>query len=261
MSGEALRIAMWSGPRNISTAMMRSFENRPDTAVADEPFYAAYLRATGLDHPMREAVLRSQPTDWRRVAESLIGPPPAGATVFYQKHMTHHMLPSFGTDWLACCVNVFLIRDPSRVVASYAARRADVDLADLGVARQRALFEGEAQRLGRAPLVIDAADVLAAPSALLQALCSRLGLGFDPAMVSWPAGVRSSDGVWAPAWYGEVERSTGFLPDPGTPPPALPPRLSALAEAARPDYEHLAAFRLTAATRTPASQGLVDGAS
>ena len=201
---------MWSGPRNISTAMMRSFENRPDAAVVDEPFYAAYLAATGLDHPMRDEVMAAQPTDWRAVAESLIGPAPEGRAVFYQKHMTHHMLPEFGLDWVADCRNAFLIRPPEQVLASYTVKRAEVSLEDIGVVRQAELFDREANRLGAAPPVIEGADVLANPRAALSTLCAALGISFLDAMLAWPAGRRATDGVCAPAWYDAVERSTGF---------------------------------------------------
>jgi hypothetical protein len=152
---EPVRIAMWSGPRNISTAMMRSFENRDDTAVIDEPFYAAYLAATGVDHPMRQEVLASQPNDWREVVEGVLGDAPDNKPLFYQKHMTHHMLPEFGRDWIAQCRNAFLIRAPEEVLASYTQKRADVTLADIGFMQQRELFEREADRLGRAPPVIE----------------------------------------------------------------------------------------------------------
>ena len=244
MSG-AIRICMWSGPRNISTAMMRSFENRSDCAVSDEPFYAAYLAETGLDHPMRDEVLVSQPTDWRAVAAALAGPAPGGAKVWYQKHMTHHMLDGFGLDWANGAVNAFLIRDPARVLASYVVKRGEVTLADIGVERQRALFEREADRLGAPPPVVEGRDVLADPAATLGRLCAALGVAFDPAMLAWPAGPRDSDGVWAPAWYDAVERSTGFGPPPDeTAPPALTDDLRRIAEAARPHYERLAAFRL-----------------
>lgn len=239
-----VRIAMWSGPRNISTAMMRSFENRPDCAVVDEPFYAAYLAATGLDHPMREEVLASQPTDWRTVAEALVTDAPA--QIFYQKHMTHHMLPGFGLGWMAACRNAFLIRDPAAVLASYVRKRAEVALEDIGVVRQRELFEREADRLGRAPPVIEGAEVLADPAGALAALCAALEIPFDAAMLRWPAGRRPSDGVWAPAWYEAVERSTGFAaPDP-EPRAPLPDDLARIAEAARPHYEALARFKLRA---------------
>ncbi|MDP2259404.1 MAG: hypothetical protein Q8J89_06795 [Caulobacter sp.] len=241
----AVRICMWSGPRNISTAMMRSFENRPDCAVSDEPFYAAYLAETGLDHPMRDEVLASQPTDWRAVAAELAGPAPGGAAVWYQKHMTHHMLDGFGLDWADGAVNAFLIRDPARVLASYVVKRGEVTLADIGVERQRELFEREADRLGAPPPVVEGRDVLADPAGALGRLCAALGVAFDPAMLAWPAGPRDSDGVWAPAWYDVVERSTGFgPPSDETMPPALSDDLRRIADAARGHYERLAAFRL-----------------
>jgi Sulfotransferase domain len=241
----SIRIAMWSGPRNISTAMMRSFENRSDTVVVDEPFYAAFLAETGADHPMRDEVLASQPTRWRDVANALSGPTPNGAAVWYQKHMTHHMLPDFGLDWANGCRNAFLIRAPEAVLASYTLKRENVTLADIGVERQRELFERECDRLGAAPPVIDSADVLADPRAILGKLCAAIGIEFSDRMLSWPAGKRESDGVWAPAWYDTVERSTEFGP------PRAPAEiknvgdnLRRIADAARPHYERLAAFRL-----------------
>ena len=236
---------MWSGPRNISTAMMRSFENRSDTVVVDEPFYAAFLAETGADHPMRDEVLASQPTRWRDVANALSGPTPNGAAVWYQKHMTHHMLPDFGLDWANGCRNAFLIRAPEAVLASYTLKRENVTLADIGVERQRELFERECDRLGAAPPVIDSADVLADPRAILGKLCAAIGIEFSDRMLNWPAGKRESDGVWAPVWYEAVERSTEFGP------PRAPAEmknvgdnLRRIADAARPHYERLAAFRL-----------------
>ena len=241
----SVRIAMWSGPRNISTAMMRSFENRSDTVVVDEPFYAAFLAETGANHPMRDEVLASQPTRWRDVANALSGPIPTGAAVWYQKHMTHHMLPDFGLDWANDCRNAFLIRAPEAVLASYTLKRENVTLADIGVERQRELFERECDRIGAAPPVIDSADVLADPRATLRKLCAALGIEFSDRMLSWPAGKRDSDGVWAPAWYDTVERSTEFAP------PRAPAEiknvgdnLRRIADAARPHYERLATFRL-----------------
>lgn len=245
MNADAVRICMWSGPRNISTAMMRSFENRPDAAVVDEPFYAAYLAETGLDHPMRDEVLANQATDWRTVAAELTGPVPGARPIWYQKHMTHHMLDGFGIDWTHGCRNTFLIRDPARVLASYVVKRTEVSLADIGVERQRELFEREADRLGIAPPVIEGRDVLADPRGKLSALCEAVGIVFDEAMLAWPAGRRDSDGVWAPAWYDAVERSTGFGPPPDeTGPPRLNDELRRIADAARPHYERLSAFKL-----------------
>lgn len=239
-----LRIAMWSGPRNISTAMMRSFENRADCRVVDEPFYAAYLAQTGLDHPMREAVLASQPLDWRAVVDGLDA---LNGAVVYEKHMAHHMLAGFGLDWAANRANAFLIRDPAEVLASYTVKRAEVTLEDIGVVQQRELFDREADRLGRAPPVVRGADVLADPRGMLSALCGALGLPFDAAMLSWPAGRRPSDGVWAPAWYDAVERSTGFEAPREKPAPQLSDDLRRIAEQARPHYEALAAHRLSPA--------------
>ena len=238
-----IRIAMWSGPRNISTAMMRSFENRPDTAVVDEPFYAAYLAATSLDHPMRDEVLASQSQDWGEVAESLTGTASGGAAIYYQKHMTHHMLPGVSLDWAGQCRNAFLIREPEAVLASYTAKREAVTLADIGFERQRELFEREADRLGRAPPVVEGRDVLADPPRMLRALCAALDIPFSEAMLAWPAGRRTSDGVWAPAWYDAVEKSTGFGP-PREDVAALREDLKPIAAAARPHYERLAAFKL-----------------
>jgi hypothetical protein len=234
-----LRVAMWSGPRNISTAMMRSFGNRPDCAVIDEPFYAAYLAATGLDHPMRDAVLASQPHDPAEVANALLGPIPGGAAVYYQKHMTHHMLENFDLGWMAGCTNVFLIRDPARVVASYTRKRERPTLADLGFVRQAELFARESDRLGVPPPVIDADDVLADPRAMLSALCTALGLPFSERMLNWPPGRRPTDGAWAPHWYQAVEASTGFeLPGPHSSVQSL------LTEEAWPYYQALYAHRI-----------------
>lgn len=235
---------MWSGPRNISTAMMRSFGARPDTAVIDEPLYAAYLLHTGLVHPMREEVIASQPNDWREVVTGLLGRVPADKPVWYQKHMTHHMIPAFGREWLAQVRNAFLIRDPAAVLASYAAKRAEVTLADIGIVQQRELFEQEADRLGRAPPIVEGSDILAAPARVLAALCAALGIAYDDAMLHWPAGRRDSDGAWGHVWYEAVERSTGFESPAPRDPVQLGSELQRLADAARPHYEALVKYKL-----------------
>jgi len=225
---------MWSGPRTVSTAMMRAWENRPDTVVVDEPLYAFYLSATGIDHPGRDEVIASQPVSWRAVVSSLAsGPLPAGVTIAYAKHMTHHMLPSVDLAAFAPFRHAFLIRDPRSLLASYARVRATPTLDDLGLRQQAWLFE----EFGGP--VIDSADVLAAPEAALRALCSALGVPFCAAMLSWPAGPRASDGVWAPHWYASVWRSTGFVPATPGPPPDLDPSLEPLLEECLPYFERL----------------------
>ncbi|MBG0564331.1 sulfotransferase-like domain-containing protein [Actinoplanes aureus] len=232
-----VRVAMWSGPRNISTAMMRSFESRADTVVVDEPLYAHYLAVTGIDHPGRDAILASQPTRWQEVAAALTGPLPGSPAVQYQKHMAHHLLPEIGRDWLGGLTHAFLIRDPSHVVTSYARVRGEPTLEDLGYPQQVEIF-----RAFGGP-VVDAADVLRDPEGTLRRLCAGLGFAFDPAMLSWAPGPRDSDGVWAPFWYAAVRASTGFAAyDPS--PADVPERLRPLVEAALPYYEELAARRL-----------------
>lgn len=238
-----LRIAMWSGPRNISTAMMRAWENRPDCAVSDEPLYAAYLALTGADHPAREEVIAAGETDWRKVADALLGPVPGGRPVWYQKHMSHHLLPGMDHDWIHGLHNVFLVRDPAEVVASYLRSRATVEPADIGLLQQGELFDELADASGRAPTVIDAGDFLAAPEAHLRALCAELGLDFTDRMLHWPAGPRDSDGVWAPHWYEAVWRSTGFEA-PAAKEARLDARGQAVAEACRPVYERLRGHRM-----------------
>jgi hypothetical protein len=238
---ETIRIAMWSGPRNLSTAMMRSFGNRPDSAVIDEPFYAAYLALTGLDHPMRAEILAHHETDWRKVAETVAGPAPDGRRIFYQKHMTHHMLPDIGREWMRACRHAFLIRHPAHVLASYAAKRQQVEFSDIGFVEQAELFDRAADILGAAPPVVDADRLLAAPRPALEALCAALGIPFREEMLAWRAGPRPSDGIWAAHWYDAVNRSTGFGAARETPWPA-DAHLKRLAERALPIYEKLAAY-------------------
>jgi Sulfotransferase domain len=239
-----VRIAMWSGPRNISTAMMRSFENRPDTVVVDEPFYAAYLKVSGIDHPMREETLAAYPTDPDEIVKSLLGPVPDGRPIFYQKHMTHHMLDDFDRDWISACRNAFLIRAPERVLASYTEKRPEVALADIGFVQQSELFEREADRLGHAPPVVEGEDVLASPREALSTLCKALDIPFTEKMLAWPAGKRATDGIWGKVWYDAVERSTGFAAQRPREPKPLADTYKALADAARPHYERLAKYKL-----------------
>ena len=209
---KALRIAMWSGPRNISSALMRAWENRPDTVVCDEPLYAHYLHTTRIDHPGAEEVIASQPTDWREVVTWLTGPIPDQQTVFYQKHMAHHLLPGMGRDWIPRLENCFLIRDPIEMLTSLIKIIPEPGLDDTGLPQQLELFRLVEEQLGRRPPVLDSRDVLEDPGKILGLLCEELGVEFDSAMLSWPPGRRKTDGIWAPHWYGEVEKSTSFRP-------------------------------------------------
>ncbi len=242
-AARARRLAMWSGPRNISTALLRSFENRSDAAVVDEPLYAFYLERTGKPHPGREAVLAAQPRDWRAVLERLLGPPPGGRALFYQKHMAHHLLPEVERERLDGLEHAFLVRDPARMLASLDRVTPDPGLADTGLPQQVELFRRVRARSGRTPPVIDADDVLADPRGLVGALCAAWEIPFEPSMLAWPPGPRATDGVWAPFWYEAVWRSSGFEP-PRPPPPPLPERLRPLHELCKPLYEELRAERL-----------------
>ena len=243
MTTDAVRLAMWSGPRNISTAMMRSWENRPDTAVVDEPLYAHFLQATGIDHPGRAETLAVGETDWRVVVDELLGPVPGGAGVYYQKHMAHHLVGDVGHGWMSRLTNVLLIRDPREVVASYIRSRDEVTADDIGLPQQVRLYD-EWVALGQTPRVIDSADFLQDPEAFLRGLCDLVGIGFTDAMLSWPAGRRDTDGAWGPYWYDAVWASTGFAP--------YQPRdvdlhgqPAAVAEQTQPLYERLHALRWT----------------
>ena len=240
-AGPAPRIAMWSGPRTVSTALMRAWENRPDTAVTDEPLYAFYLDRTGLDHPGRDAVIASQPTDWRVVlAQQASGPLPDGAVIGYAKHMTHHLLPEVDRSALAPFRHAHLIRDPRELLGSYARVRAEPTLDDLGLRQQAEIFE----TFGGP--VVDSRDLLTAPEGTLRALCQALGVPFDDAMLAWPVGPRDTDGVWAPWWYAGVLASTGFAPY--RPPAApLPARLEPLADRCLPYFDRLYHYRITSA--------------
>ena len=234
-----VRVAMWSGPRNLSTAMMRAWENRPDTVVVDEPLYAAYLARTGIDHPGREDVIASQPTEQAEVVTALNAPLPAGRTVHYAKHMTHHLAADDDLAWTQGFRNVLLIRDPAEVVASYVRSREACEPEDIGLLQQERLLDVWSET----PPVIDAGDFLRDPEVHLRWLCDWLGIGFTDAMLHWPAGPRDSDGVWAPHWYDAVLASTGFEPwrarevD-------LSPHDAAVAEACRPSYARLHALRV-----------------
>ena len=233
------RIAMWSGPRTVSTALMRAWENRADTIVTDEPLYAFYLDRTGIDHPGREAVIASQPTDWRVVLAGLTGAPlPPGVAISYAKHMTHHLLPEVDRAALAPLRHAHLIRDPRELLASYARVRTEPTIDDLGLRQQAEIFEAFGGP------VVDSRDLLTDPEGILRALCQALDVPFDAEMLSWPAGPRDSDGVWAPHWYASVHASTGFAAYRPSADP-LPARLEPLARRCLPYFARLHEHRIS----------------
>jgi hypothetical protein len=239
---DVVRVAMWSGPRNISTAMMRAFENRPDAVVVDEPLYAAYLARTGLEHPVREEVISSQPTDLATAIAGLAAPLPAGRRVQYIKHMAHHVPRDMDLTWTLDFRNVLLIRDPTEVVASYVRARETCQPEDIGLPQQGWLFKLWDDRGFEVP-VLDARDFLRAPEVYLRWLCEWLDIPFTPRMLSWPPGPRASDGVWAPHWYEAVWSSTGFAPWRARE-INLAPGHAAVAEACRPVYDALHSRRV-----------------
>lgn len=232
-----MRLAMWSGPRNLSSAMMYSFAQRAEFDVWDEPFYGPYLRLTGFDHPMRDEILASRPEDTAEVEARLLAP--LGTRSAYHKHMSQHMIDAIPRGFMAQCVNVFLLRHPARVVTSFLKQLPDATAADLGFALQAELWDA-AIALGQTPVAVDSFDIRRDPETMLRALCDALGLDWDPVMLSWPAGPKPYDGAWAPAWYGSLHRSTGFAP-PEDGWPDLSDRAKALVDEAMPHFETMQA--------------------
>ena len=242
-AGAAVRIAMWSGPRNISTALMRSWEARADTFVCDEPLYAHYLAMTRLPHPGAEEIIAHHEVDWRRVVAWLTSPPPSGESIFYQKHMAHHLLPEIDRAWTRRLTNCLLIRDPEEMLTSLVKVTPEPRVEDTGLPQQLEL-QRELVTAGAPPVVLDARDVLVNPRGMLEALCARIDVPFDEAMLSWAPGPRDTDGVWAKHWYGAVERSTGFAPyRPKN--ERVPPALESVLAECQALYDALAAHRLT----------------
>jgi hypothetical protein len=238
-----VRIAMWSGPRNISTAMMRSWGNRPDTFVCDEPFYAHYLLQTGLAHPGRDEVIAYHETDWRKVIGWLTGPIPGGHRIFYQKHMAHHLLPEMDRGWMGRLRHALLIRHPAEMLPSLTKFIQRPRVEHTGLPQQVEILDLVRRQTGATPPVVDARDVLENPRRMLGLLCEGLGVPFSDAMLSWPAGRRDTDGIWAKHWYAAVEQSSGSEPyhpkAEGVPEPLQP-----LLEECMTYYEALHARRL-----------------
>ena len=241
---EPVRIAMWSGPRNISTAMMRAWGNRPDTVVIDEPFYAYYLERTRKDHPGAGEIVAQGETDWGKIVTRLSKDRlPPGNRVFFQKQMTHHLLPEICREWIVDLTNCFLIRDPREVILSYIKKNAGPTLDDLGFVQQCEIYDFVRDRTKSTPPVIDADDVLKDPERMLRLLCAAVGVDFDEAMLSWQPGLRNTDGIWAKHWYDAVARSTSFekykLREGN-----VPAELNGIYERCRECYEQLYKHRL-----------------
>jgi Sulfotransferase domain len=240
---QPVRIAMWSGPRNISTAMMRAWGNLADSFVVDEPFYAYYLSATGKKHPVADVVIASGETDWRKIVAQLTGPVPNGKRIFFQKQMAHHLLPDVDREWVGAVTNCFLIRDPREVIASYIKKREQPALSDLGFIQQAEIFDFVRTRTSSIPPIVDAKDVLENPERMLRQLCESVGVEFSQSMLSWPAGFRETDGVWAGHWYREVAKTTSFQPY--RPRHAeVPTHLREIYDRCRECYERLYEYRL-----------------
>ncbi|PYL15405.1 MAG: sulfotransferase family protein [Verrucomicrobia bacterium] len=234
---------MWSGPRNISTAMMRAWGNRADTAVIDEPFYAYYLERTGKEHPGTKEVIAHGETDWRKIVNQLTDAVPSGKPIFFQKQMVHHLLPEVDRGWMVDLANYFLIRDPREVILSYIKKNPEPTLEDLGFVQQLKIFDFVREQANSVPTIVDAKDVLQNPERTLRLLCETTGASFDTAMLSWPPGLRDTDGIWAKHWYDEVARSTSFQPY--TPREGVvPERLREIYEQCRECYDRLYQYRL-----------------
>lgn len=239
------RLAMWSGPRNLSTAMMYAFAQRTDCEVWDEPLYAAFLKATGLSHPMGDDIIAAGEADAEKVIERCLNAGPKNAPVFYQKHMTQHMIPAFRRDWVLQQTNIFLIRHPARVLASYAAKRDNPTLEDIGFRQQADLIDMITKETGTPPLIVDSADIRNDPRGMLTKMCNHAGLEFNAKMLSWPKGGNAQDGVWASHWYGAVWNSTGFA-GPEKPLPEVASELHSVYGAAKRLYDQMAEMKAVA---------------
>jgi len=234
---------MWSGPRNVSTAMMRAWGNRTDTVVIDEPFYAFYLKATGKNHPGAADIIANSETDWKKIVYQLTTSHPTGKAIIFQKQMTHHLLPEVDREWTAGLTNCLLIRDPREVILSYIKINPEPAFEDLGFGQQLEIFEFVRAKTEFAPPVIDAKDLLQNPGRILELLCNAIDVEFDPAMLNWPPGLRKTDGIWARYWYDDVARSTSFqpyIPKDGE----VPNRLREIYDRSRDCYERLREHRL-----------------
>jgi len=203
---------MWSGPRNISTALMRSFGNRPDTYISDEPFYAYYLHRTNENHPAKEKIISTGQTNWNLVVQKLVGDIPNNKNIWYQKHMAHHNFPENNLDWIKEMENIILIRNPKDVIFSYIKKYKLKNSFQLGYTQQMQLYNILQDYNKCEPIIIDSEDLLENPKKILKKLCKKCNIPFYSKMLSWPKGTRETDGVWGEYWYKKVQNTTHFLP-------------------------------------------------
>ena len=205
-------IAMWSGPRNVSTALMRSFENRSDCFVSDEPFYSYFLYKTGLKHPLSDKIIKSGLIDYNKIIKYITGHTPFSKNIWYQKHMAHHILEGVNMDWIKNMANCLLIRHPSDVILSYSKKNEIDNIQQLGYLQQIKIYKMLTEETGVSPIIIDAQDLLKEPRKMLIEICKNLKIKFNDKMLLWPPGGRKTDGIWGKHWYKQVEVSTGFNP-------------------------------------------------
>ena len=211
MKNNLKRIGMWSGPRNISTALMRSFENRIDTTVIDEPFYAFFLNETGIKHPIYKEVIEKYDVCWDNVSNTLIGAIPNNKNIWYQKLMTHHWVENKSLEWLKNIHNCFLIRNPKQVIISYLKIHNDITPELIGLPQQLHIFNSVVEKTNKIPIVISSEDILENPKLMLSRLCELLDIPFSKQMLKWPKGTRESDGIWGKYWYENVITTTSFI--------------------------------------------------
>jgi len=236
-------ICLWSGPRNVSTALMYSFAERPDTSVVDEPLYGHYLRVSGADHPGADCIMAAMDCDGDSVMRTLLMSAAERSTpLLFVKHMAHHLL-DLDLQFLQQTTNIFLIRDPREMLPSLKVQLPHAELRDTGLETQWNLYN-DLVKLGQNPAVIDSRQLLLNPESVIQQLCSQLGIDFMPCMLQWSEGARAEDGVWAQHWYHAVHKSTGFSKY--VEKTGFPPEHSKLLEECRPFYEKLVARAIRA---------------
>ena len=240
-------ICLWSGPRNVSTALMYSFAQRDDVRVVDEPLYGHYLQQSGAEHPGRDEVIAAMDCDGDAVMRGLLAAQRENpATRLFLKQMAHHLV-AIDLGFLQETSNVFLIRDPVEMLPSLTVQLPQAKLPDTSLEQQWRLFESLAAS-GTTPAILDSRELLLDPEGVLRQLCAHLDLPFAPAMLEWQPGARPEDGIWAEHWYHAVHRSSGFAPYKAK--QGFPPHLQGLLDECQPWYERLYAHAIRSRSET-----------